>query len=369
MPSLLRGPINPFEPYRVIAQDGSQIDPATDLDTDAHIEKLEKLLRAMLRARRFDERMLRLQRQGEIGTFAPVKGQEAAQVGAAACLGGDDWLVPSFRETAAALHRGMDMADILLAAAGWNEGAAMLEDARTLPDTVPVASQLPIAVGMAMAARGRGEGSVVMACFGDGATSGGDFHEAMNFAAVFGAPVVFLCQNNGWAISTPRKAQTVSKSLAQKAHGYGMPAAQVDGNDLLAVLQVMEAAVSHVRETGTPVMIEAVTYRMEVHTTADDPGLYRDEDDVDDWAALDPIERMKAFLEKRSQLDDGILESLETEIELEIDDAWERAQSRMDELRDMSGTAIFDHLYADLTRPLQRQRKAFEALEKEGLIG
>jgi len=362
MTNLLSWPSPEFEVHRALLPDGGLVDEeATEIDVGA----LEEMCKAMLRARRFDERLLKLQRQGALGTFAPVKGQEAAQVGAAYCLRDDDWFVPSFRETAAALWRGARMEDILVSVAGWNEGHAMETGGRTLPDAVPVASQLPIAVGIAHAGRLRGEDSVVMTVFGDGATSEGDFHEAMNFAAVLPAPVVFFCQNNGWAISTPRAKQTASETLAQKAHAYGIPAARVDGNDVLAVREVTEQAVRHARQEGRPAMIEAITYRMEVHTTADDPTRYRGEDELEDWEERDPITRVRALLEARSQFDAGMTEALEQEIEEEIDAAWDRAKARMEELEDKSETVIFDHVFVEPTEPLRRQKEQFRKEKEE----
>lgn len=348
-----------FEAFRILAPDGSLVDETGPAD----IGNLQKLHEAMLRARRFDERRLNLQRRGDLGTFAPVNGQEAAQVGAAACLKQDDWFVPAFRETAAALWRGASMENLFVVTAGWNEGIAMPEGGRNLPDTVPVASQLPIAVGIAHAGRLHGEDSVVMTFFGDGATSEGDFHEAMNFASVLPAPVVFICQNNAWAISTPVEEQTASATLAQKAHAYGMAAAQVDGNDVLAVRHVVQEAVDRARSEGLPAMVEAITYRMEVHTTADDPTKYRDEDEVERWRDRDPIVRARRLLESRSQIDDAMLESLEVQIEEEIDAAWEAAKARIAELEDQSGAVMFDHLFAEPTEPLRRQRAQFEREE------
>ncbi len=362
MPTHLIHPDPAFDTVQVLAADGTLID---EDENGIETAMLEEMHAAMLRARRFDERRLRLQRQGDLGTFAPVNGQEAAQIGAVSCLQDDDWFVPAFRESAALLWRGAGMADLFVVTAGWNEGIAMQERGRTLPDTVPVSSQLPIAVGIAIAGRKRGEDSVVMAVFGDGATSEGDFHEAMNFAAVLGAPVVFLCQNNGWAISTPLDRQTASATLAQKAHAYGMPAARVDGNDALAVRQVTGEAVRRAREDGRPAMIEAITYRMEVHTTADDPTRYRDEGEVEEWRERDPIERARRHLQSRSQLDEGMLEALEAQIEAEIEGAWDTAKARIADLEKTPGTAMFDHMFDTPTDPLRRQRQAFAEWEEQ----
>jgi len=301
-----------------------------------------RMHREMLRARRFDERLLTLQRQGSIGTFAPVKGQEASQVGAVACLGDDDWMVPAFRETAAMLWRGTPMSRILLFNAGFNEGGAIPDESHDFPIAVPVASQLPHAAGIGYAARLRGDPVLAMTFFGDGATSEGDFHEAMNFAGVFELPVVFVCQNNQWAISVPRDRQTASRTLAQKAVAYGMPGIQVDGNDVLGVYSAASNAADRARDGKGPTLIECVTYRMAVHTTADDPDKYRDKEEVDEWAERDPIERLQRYLQARDLLGGDDVELLEAEIEEEIDDAWEETH------------------YAELPPYLRRQREWFE---------
>lgn len=328
------------------------------LDPGLDDERLLAMHRTMLLARRFDERRLSLQRRGAIGTFAPVKGQEAAQVGPMENLTLDDWFVPAFRETAAALHRGADMRQILLYDAGFNEGAAQEPGQRDLPNAVPVASQLPHAAGIGYALMRQGSKNVVMTFFGDGATSEGDFHEALNFAAVFGLPVVFLCQNNQWAISTPRARQTASRTLAEKAFGYGMPGVQVDGNDVLATYAVARDAVTRAREGGGPTLIEALTYRMEVHTTADDPGKYRAEEEVEQWAGRDPIERLQRYLAARELLDDRGIDELEKRIEAEIDDAWEDVGRRIDELSHVP-EAMFDHLTEPVDPDVEAQRQTF----------
>jgi pyruvate dehydrogenase E1 component alpha subunit len=346
----------------------SLLDEQGRLDADASPElddeRMVRLYRAMLRARRFDEHQLRLQREGRIGTFAPVHGQEAAQIGAVAAIEESDWFVPAFRESAAALWRGTPMSAMLLYNAGYNEGGWLEEDSRNLPIAIPVASQLPHAVGIGFAEKQRGSEAVVLTFFGDGATSEGDFHEAMNFAGVYGVPVIFLCQNNQWAISTPREHQTASKTLAQKAFAYGFEGVQVDGNDLPAVLTVTGEAVSKARRGDGPTLIEAVTYRMEVHTTADDPSRYRSKDEEKEWAKRDPIERMRRFLEERGSLDEDAIEEMEDAIEKEIDEAWQEAQARMAEL-DNEPEVIFEHLYASPPPYLTAQREGFRAPEAD----
>ena len=330
-----------------------------DIEPDLSDKLLRKLYRAMVRGRQFDRFLLTLQRQGRIGTFAPIEGQEAAQIGPAAALRSDDWMVPSFRETGAALWRGVPLDGILLYNAGYNEGAAVPDDQFTLPIAVPVASQLPHAVGISYALKLRGSDKVVMTFFGDGATSEGDFHEALNFAAVYGTPTIFVCQNNQWAISLPRDQQTRSKSLAQKSLAYAMPGIQVDGNDILATYAAAAEAVERARNGDGPTLIECVTYRMGVHTTADDPSRYRSDEDVEKWHKRDPIDRFRTYLKKKKLLSDSDIEELELQIEKEIEDAWENAQSQMEEIG--APKAMFDHVYATLPPYLERQRAAFSS--------
>ena len=337
----------------ILDQDG-KVDE--DLIPDVSDELLRAMHRSMLVARRFDERMLKLQRQGRIGTFAPVSGQEAAQVGAMAALRDDDWFVPAFRETAAAIWRGTPLSAILLYNAGYNEGGAVPEDAHDLPIAIPVATQIPHAVGLGYAARYRKTDQVAITFFGDGATSEGDFHEALNFAGVFATPTLFLCQNNQWAISVPREHQTHSKTLAQKALAYGVPGIQVDGNDLLAVLAATREAAARARGGDGPTMIECVTYRLSLHTTADDPSKYRSNEEVEEWRRRDPIPRLQGYLKDRGLLDDADVENLEEAVAKEIDDAWQQARQAMERLGDPAD--IFDHNYAELPRHLREQRDA-----------
>jgi pyruvate dehydrogenase E1 component alpha subunit len=324
-----------------------------DLAPDVPDQLVQQMHRAMLLARRLDERMLRLQRQGRIGTFAPVSGQEAAQIGAMAALDKRDWFVPSFRESAAAIWRGTPLKQILLYNAGYNEGGAIPDDAHDLPIAIPVATQIPHAVGLAYAAQYRKTGAVAITFFGDGATSEGDFHEAINFAGVFGTPVIFLCQNNQWAISVPRGHQTQARTLAQKALAYGVPGIQVDGNDVLAVLAATREAATRARNGDGPTMIECVTYRLSLHTTADDPSKYRSDEEVETWRRRDPIPRLQSHLKERELLSDDDIDALEKDIAAEIDDAWAETQAEMERLDDPD--IIFEHHYAELPRYVREQ--------------
>jgi pyruvate dehydrogenase E1 component alpha subunit len=302
--------------------------------------------------------MVRLQRQGRIGTFAPIKGQEASQLGSISTLRPTDWMVPSFRETAAMLWRGWPIEKLLLFFAGYLEGGQPAPDQHDLPICIPVATQLPHAVGLAYAAQYRGDGAVVMAYFGDGATSEGDFHEAVNFAGVWHVPVVLVCQNNQWAISVPLKKQTHSRTIAQKALAYGIPGIQVDGNDILAVYAASLEAVERARAGDGPTLIECVTYRLGVHTTADDPTKYRSNEEVAEWERKDPLTRFGAYLKKKRLLDEG----LEKEVDAEIS----AAVARFESAPAADPLTMFDHVYAELPPDLKVQREALAERLRHG---
>jgi pyruvate dehydrogenase E1 component alpha subunit len=346
--------------YLSILDENGRLDK--DLEPDMADALLLKLYRFMLSGRRFDERLLNLQRQGRIGTFPPIKGQEAAQLGAVAALEDSDWMVPAFRETAAERWRGRTMESIILVNAGFGEGAEGPPEQPDMPISIPVGSQMLHAVGIAWAMRYRKKSTVAMTFFGDGATSEGDFHEALNFAGVFSAPVVFVCQNNQWAISIPRSRQTRSQTLAQKALAYGIPGIQVDGNDVLAVYAASREAVQRARAGDGPTLIECVTYRLSLHTTADDPKRYRTDEEVAQWEKKDPLPRYQTYLKQRGLLSDVDLERIEKEVTDEIQQAVDRAEARIKTLGDP--LSMFDHLYADKPPRLQDQRQALaDALE------
>jgi pyruvate dehydrogenase E1 component alpha subunit len=338
------------------------------LDSDGHLDaalepdipeaELKRLYHMMVLGRRLDERMVRLQRQGRIGTFAPIKGQEASQLGTAACLRPTDWMIPSFRETAAMIWRGWPIEKLLLFFSGHLEGGQPGPDQRDLPIAIPVATQVPHAVGLAYAAQYRGDDAVVMTYFGDGATSEGDFHEAMNFAGVWHVPIVFVCQNNQWAISVPLKKQTHSRTIAEKALAYGFPGIQVDGNDVLAVHAAGREAIARARAGDGPTLIECVTYRLGVHTTADDPTKYRSAEEVAEWERKDPLTRFRAYLQKRNLLEEDVEARADAEIA--------EAVARFEATPAPDPLTIFDHVYAELPPDLKAQRETLASRLRDG---
>lgn len=259
-------------------------------------ESLLTAYRGLVEGRRINEQASALVRQGRLAVYPSSHGQEACQVGAALALSPGDWLFPTYRDSVAIIARGVAPAEAMVLLQGdWHSGYDVRAH-HVAPQATPLATQLLHAVGFADAARRRGEDTVVMALCGDGATSEGDFHEALNFAAVFRAPVVFFVQNNGFAISVPLSRQTAAPSIAHKAIGYGMPGRRVDGNDVAAVLAVLKEAVALARSGGGPSLVEAHTYRMQAHTNADDDTRYRERSEVQEWVARDPLTRIRAHL-------------------------------------------------------------------------
>jgi pyruvate dehydrogenase E1 component alpha subunit len=281
--------------YQIIDEEGDMVSEDPGYDDDL----LKDMYWWMLYGRMADDKAIKLQRQGRLGTYAPGTGQEAAQVGSALAMEDHDWLFPAFRELPSYMIRGLPFEYNLLYFMGDVRGNRVPEGTRSLPIFVPVSTQVPISAGFAQAQKQKRTGSVVLCYLGDGGTSEGDFHEGMNFAGVFGAPVVYLVQNNQWAISVSRKRQTASRTIAQKGVAYGFPGIYVDGNDILAVYKVTKEALERARRGEGPTMIEAFTYRRLMHTTADDPLRYRTEEEQKEWEHKDPIKRFRLFLEKR----------------------------------------------------------------------
>ncbi|MFB3887766.1 MAG: pyruvate dehydrogenase (acetyl-transferring) E1 component subunit alpha [Thermodesulfobacteriota bacterium] len=309
------------------------------------------LYQKMVFIRLADQRGLMLQRQGRFGTYAPIWGQEACQVGSGYALQKGDWLFPAFREIGVTLMMGIPLKSFYLYWMGNEMGSRAPEGINVLPVSVPVGTQTLHAVGAAWAAKIKGDPVVSLVFFGDGATSKGDFHEAMNFAGVFKTPTVFFCQNNQYAISVPRSIQTASKTIAQKAIAYGFDGIQVDGNDLFAVFAAAKAAVEKARSGQGPTLIEGVTYRFGPHTTADDPTKYRAEEEVETWKPLDPLVRLRYYLKGRGLWDEGVENKLTEEAQKEIDQAVKDAEvvpvPEVDE--------IFKYVFAEMTQPLKEQ--------------
>ncbi|ARU61238.1 pyruvate dehydrogenase (acetyl-transferring) E1 component subunit alpha [Tumebacillus avium] len=325
-------------------------------------ELLTEMYKWMITVRHFDRRAVHLQRSGRIGTYAPLEGQEAAQVGCGFALEKRDWLFPTYREHGVSMVHGLPMATIFLYWNGRPEGCISPQGVNIFPIAVPIATQLPHAVGAAWAAKLRGEDTVTVGFLGDGATSEGDFHEAMNFAGVFQLPVIFFCQNNGYAISVPLSKQTATETIAEKAAAYGVEGIRVDGNDIIAVYEAVKLAADKARSGGGPTLIEAVTYRYGSHTTADDHTRYRDGAEVEAWREKDGIERLKHTL-----LDLGVWsEEQDAAAWKQADETVQRAIDEMLAAPPVDHNRIFDFAYETLPRHLQEQREEMRTLYGNG---
>lgn len=316
-------------------------------------EQIKKMYELLVLSRTFDQRALNLQREGRLGTYASILGQEASQIGSAFALEKSDWIFPSFRDMGVYITMGYPLHMLFQYWSGDERGVKCPDDLNIFPVCVPVGTQLPHAVGAAMGMKYRGDKKAVAAYFGDGGTSEGDFHEGMNFAGVFKLPVVFICQNNHWAISVPREKQTASKTLAQKAFAYGFEGIQVDGNDIFAVYRAASEAVRKAKDGNGPTFIECFTYRMSDHTTADDAGRYRSNEEVDAWKAKDPILRLKLFMEKKGLWTEKYQKEVEDESKAMVDEAVKREEAiEHPEPKDM-----FTFTYEKLTQRQMRQMK------------
>ncbi|MDO4246925.1 MAG: pyruvate dehydrogenase (acetyl-transferring) E1 component subunit alpha [Deinococcus sp.] len=334
--------------FRILAPDGTVVRP----DALPSPEQRLHLYRQMRRARQFDERGWVLYRQGRLGVFPPFGGMEASQCGTAAALTKNDWLFPTYRDTGAALTLGLPIARTL---AYWRtspHGWQMPADLKVLPFYIPIATQYPQAVGAALAEKRKGTRNVAMAFIGDGGSSEGDFHEALNFAGALNAPCVFILQNNGWAISVPTATQTKATNLSHRALGYGILGVRVDGNDVLATWHVTFEAVERARRGEGPTLIETVTYRVKPHTVADDPTRYRTDEDTAGWDDKDPVQRLQHHL-----LAEGILTAeSDAALQKEVADEFEAALAEADAYPDPEPKEILEHVFAEPTPQLLRQR-------------
>ena len=322
--------------------------------------EIVRLYEAMLLTRSFDEKAVALQRTGRLGTFASSLGQEAVGVGVASAMQSGDVLVPSFRDQGAQLWRGVAVEELLLYWGGDERGSDFAGPREDFPVSIPVASHVLHAAGVALAFKLRGERRSAVCLFGDGATSKGDFYEALNLAGVWQLPAVFVVTNNRWAISVPREAQTAAKTLAQKAIAAGMEGVQVDGNDVFAVRHVVEAALA--RAEAGPTLIEALTYRLSDHTTADDASRYRDDADVSRHWKREPVARLKRYLTEHfdwtKQEEEAVLATAREGVE--------EASRRYLETQALPATAMFDHLYAQLPAGIAAQRAEVAARVSRG---
>lgn len=334
-------------PYQILDAEGKLVGAMPDLSS----ERMLKLYRYMQTGRAFSNKVIALQRQGRATTFGSLAGQEAAAVGLAAPLQSQDWLATSYREIASLIVKGVPLSTILYSFRGLTP-ADWPTESRCLPIQIVIGTQMLHAVGLAMAAKISGEAAVAVGVCGDGATSEGDFNEALNFAGVYQAPVVLVVQNNGWAISVPRKKQSAAQSFASRGVGFGVPAQLVDGNDILAVYDAVNKAVERARSGQGPSLIETLTYRIGAHTTADDPTRYRDAAEIEAWQRKDPIARFQKFLLERDLLSEAEVERMLADIEEEINEAVTIAENTPS----MAPDSFFDHMAAELTPRLQAQR-------------
>ena len=341
---------------QIIDPSGRAVSDLPDLTDEDFLE----LYRLMAGARRFDRRAMLMQRKGKLGTYPPLEGQEASQIGSAYAAGPGDWFYPGYREHGAQLARGLPAETILSFWSGRPNRRWDVNRHRMHINTIPIATQIPHAVGHAYAARLAGEDLATIVFFGDGATSEGDFHAGMNFAGVWNTPTVFICCNNRWAISVPLRSQTAAPTLAAKAEGYGMPGVRVDGMDALAVYAAVRRALERAREGGGPTFIEALTYRYGPHATADDPSLYRTEEEVRSWREKDPLDRFRLFLQSRDLWSDQLDEGPTSEMDRLVDEASKALEEQVH-----SRDGAIRHVYSRLPSSLVGQLRGAQRREGE----
>ncbi|MGO2860909.1 MAG: pyruvate dehydrogenase (acetyl-transferring) E1 component subunit alpha [Brevibacterium sp.] len=346
-----------LQPISFIGPDGSPTDAPTEGLTIPSDRTLLGLYRQMVHVRRFEAQVTHLTRQGRLATYPSAAGQEACEVGATTALAPNDWLFPTYRDSASLLTRGVPVAEILSAFRGdWHCGFDPHEY-HTSPAATPLATQTLHATGFAMAAKLKGTDAATLTFLGDGASSEGDTHEAFNFASVWQTPTVFVLQNNQYAISTPLREQSNATMLADRAAGYGMPGIRVDGNDVAAVFAAVAAALERGRNGEGPTLIECLTYRMESHTNSDDPTKYRDAEEVEHWKQFDPISRLETYLRSTGVLDDAGFDEITASAE-------ELAASVRDAMNDeavIDPSELFAHVYATPRASLGEQQKILEA--------
>jgi 2-oxoisovalerate dehydrogenase E1 component alpha subunit len=354
VPAPLVKPV-PVEPplVQLLTPEGERVEHP-DYSVDLSDEELRALYRDLVLVRRVDAEATALQRQGELGIWASLLGQEAAQVGSGRAMRKDDYAFPTYREHGVAWCRGVDPLNLLGLFRGVNHGGWDPNEKNFHLYTIVIGAQTLHATGYAMGMQKDGAESAVVAYFGDGATSQGDVNEAFIFASVFNAPVVFFCQNNQWAISEPIEKQS-RIPLYQRAMGFGFPGIRVDGNDVLAVLAVTRAALQNAREGNGPTLVEAYTYRMGAHTTSDDPTRYRLSDELESWKLKDPVARMKAYLSRNGLADQAYFDALAKE----SDELAVYVRKGCLEMPDPEALSVFDHIYAEPHPLLEEERAQF----------
>jgi len=351
------------EPIRVLDDDGNLLSSAEPPALSD--EELLDMYADMKLARHFDQRAVSFQRQGRIATYAPMTGQEGSQVATSHALDDADWLFPTYRDHAAKYVHGADLAALLKTLRVYREGYSVPEDVNLMPEYIPIATQVPHAMGMAWGQLLQGNDDTAVLChLGDGATSEGDFHEGLNFAGVFDVPAVFVCNNNQWAISMPRERQTASETIAEKARAYGVEGVRVDGMDPLAVYAVTRAAIKKAKaptdDERRPTLIESVQYRYGAHTTSDDPSVYRDEAESEAWRDRDPLDRLETYLYQTDVLDAEREAAIEARVEAEVSAAIETAEAA-----ETSPERMVEHVYEETPDRLQEQLDELNALREK----
>ena len=340
--------------FRIIDNNGKIINP--EWMPELSDEQVLQAYKDMLFARTADMMAVSYQRQGRMYTYPPNYGQEVIPRATAMVMREDDWVTPAFRELGLWLAKGIPLRDIFLNFMGNEHGTAFKSAKNVIPIAVPIASQLTHAAGLGYAMKYQKKTDIVYGFVGDGGTSEGDFHEALNFAGVWKAPVVFIVQNNQFAISVPFRMQTASQGIAIKSVAYGIEGIQVDGNDLFAMYQAVKAASDHAREGKGPVLIEAVTYRKGAHTTSDDPTKYRTKEEEEEWDKTDPMKRLKAYLQSKKLWDDKEMTKLEEQYKKEVDRQFSEAENFTPYALD----DVFDYMYVDMPDDLINQKMEYK---------
>lgn len=322
-------------------------------------EVVKELYEKMLFCRLIDDKAIKMQRTGRMGTYVPTEGVEACQIGSEFAIEKTDWVVPAFREAPIMWAHGIPMENLILYWIGNEAGSKPPEGVKVLPVSIPVGSQMLHAVGIGGAARLQGKKEIALTFFGDGATSEGDFHEAMNFAGVFKAPTIFICQNNQFSISTGKSSQTASDTFAQKAVAYGFPGILVDGMDLFAMYAVTKEAAERARSGKGPTLIEAFMYRYTDHTTSDNATIYRSAEEVEKWRPKDPLIRLQKYLGSKKLWDEKYEKTLREKLAKQIEEVIKKAQSAPDQTID----ELFDYTYAQLTPQLAEQKEQMKQIQ------